>query len=255
MTALTSIRDDLIVAIAADRHRTHRRRRTAAVALATVATLVAVGASVAATTGLFSPAPNQVKDTFRRLDAATGVDGSKAIQVGVIDDHAAYAAPTANGGFCLHFADNPRSGPSGSACLPHGAGPGEIALTVSLGSDGGFVFGRVGNTDATTIKINVPNGGGTLTTPVGEERFFLAKLPARAIAALTITIQPGPKDPPTKDGGPIRSFDASRVDAISATAQDAQGRTVADGINAALPDPGAPTQTTPAETAPTAAGG
>jgi hypothetical protein len=42
--------------------------------------------------------------------------------------------------------------------------------------------------------------------------------------------RPGPKDPPTKDGGPIRSLDLSRVSAISVTATDADGDTVAHGI-------------------------
>jgi hypothetical protein len=243
-TALADIRGDLIVAIAADQRRSRRRRRTATIALAFAATLIAVGASVAATSGVFSPAPDRVKDTFGRLDSATGVDESKAIEIGTIDDHVAYAAPTADGGFCLHFADNPRSGPSGSTCVPHGAQPGEIAFNVSLGTDGGFAFGRVGNEDATTVAIKVPHSGGTVTTPVAEERFFLAELPARAIRALTITVQPGPKDPPTKDGGPIRSFDSTRIAAITATAQNAHGTTVARGANAALPDPGVPTETT-----------
>ena len=105
----------------------------------------------------------------------------------MIDDHAAYAAPTADGGFCLYFAPNPgaiqRSGPSGSSCAFRGGTKSdEIAINVSLGDDGGSVFGRVGAENAATVEIAVPNGGGTLMRPVAEERFFLVDLPPNAMA-------------------------------------------------------------------------
>jgi hypothetical protein len=243
-TALARIRDDLVVAIAVDRRRSLRRRRAGTVALATAAAFAAVGTSIAATHGLFTPAPDKVKETFSELDGAPGVDGSKAIKIGVIDEHAVYAAPAKDGAFCLHFAENPRSGPSGTACVPGRALPGEIALNVSLGTDGGFAFGRVGAESSATVEVVVPNGGGTLTTAVGEEGFFLAELPDRALRALTVVHRPGPKDPATKDGGPIHSLDQRRIDAIAATARDAQGTVVARGRNASLPDPGTPTTTT-----------
>lgn len=243
--ALAGIRDELTVAISTEQRRSRQRRRTTTVVLAVAGTLAAVGTSVAASTGLFSPAPDDVKNTFRRLDPTTVVDGSKAVAIGVIDDHAVYAAPTADGGFCLNFVDNPRSGPSGTTCLAGGARPGEVALDVSIGTDGGFVFGRVGNEEARTVRILVPAGGGTLTTPVGEERFFLAELTERATRAVTVELPRGPNDPPTKDGGPIEAIDQTRIDAITATAMDARGKIVARGVNASLPDPGVPTETGP----------
>lgn len=246
-TYLARVREDLVLAIAADQLRSRRRRRVRLAGLAAAATLVVVGGSVAATTGLFSPAPESVKDTFAGLNDATGggIDASKAIKIGVIDDHAAYAAPTDDGGFCLYYASNPRSGPTGSTCTGHDAAAGEIVLNVSLGTDGGFVFGRIGEASATTVEIELPGRGGRISAPVGQDRFFLVNLPESAMRALTVEVPVGPKDPPTKDGGPIRSFDLSRIDAITATARDAEGAIVAHGAANSIPEPGTPTETGP----------
>ena len=45
-----------------------------------------------------------------------------------------------------------------------------------------------------------------------------------------ITHQPGPKDPPTKNGGPIVVFDEHRVSDLRVVAVDARGTTVAHGV-------------------------
>jgi hypothetical protein len=49
-------------------------------------------------------------------------------------------------------------------------------------------------------------------------------------AAMLIATQPGPKDPPTKDGGPIMGFVPERVAAISVAASDAKGTRIASGV-------------------------
>jgi hypothetical protein len=238
---LLRVRADLMAAITADARRHARPRRVRMLGIALVASLAGVGTAVAATAGLFEPAPRTVQQAFERVD---GVEAGKAVAIGVIDDHAAYAAPTADGGFCLHFADNPRSGPSGQTCVPRGAGPGEVAFAVQLGNDGGFVFGRAGDTPARTVEVAFPAGGGTLTTRVGEERFFVAPLTPRAQRSLTVFVEPGPTDPPTKDGGPLESLDLERVAAVTAVARDASGRPIARGKPIQLLEPGTTTTTT-----------
>lgn len=233
-TCLARLRGDLMVAIAADQLRSRRRRRTRLGCLALALALAIGGTSVAATRGLFSPAPDDVRSTFDALDGV-GVDASKAIRIGVIDDHPAYAAPTADGGFCLYFAPNPgaiqRSGPSGSSCLPGGTESDEIAIDVSVGHDGGFLFGRVGAESAVTVEIAVPNGGGTLTRPVAEERFFLADFPPKAWQALTA------------DDGTISH--PAWIEAITVTAMDAQGSVVARSTVGEWPPPDESTETGP----------
>jgi hypothetical protein len=224
---LARVRADLLTAIVADQRRAQRPRRVRLGAIALVATLAGFGTAVAATTGVLQPAPDNVKGVFERLDdssAGPGVDASKAVRIGAIDDHAAYAAPAAHGGFCLYFAENPRSGPSGSACTAaQDLATDEISLAPQLGSDGGFVFGRVGTEAARTVEIAVP-GAGTLTARVGQDRFFLAALPERAMRAL-IRVVPGTD---AKDADrTIEVFDQDRIDALRATAKDADGNIVA----------------------------
>jgi hypothetical protein len=189
---LGRIRGDLVRAVARDRSRAARRRKTYLAVAVTVVAVGAVGGAVAAVTDAFSPAPPQVKQTFEELNSgpgAPGVDASRAVQIGVIDEHPAYAAPTEDGGFCLYFAPNPgrvqRSGPSGSVCTASDPAPDEIALTPQIGHDGGFAFGRVGTADAVTIEIELPDASGIVTVKVGPDRFFLAGLPERALTALT----------------------------------------------------------------------
>jgi hypothetical protein len=58
-------------------------------------------------------------------------------------------------------------------------------LTPQLGSDGGFVFGRVAAESATVVEIALP-GGGTLATPVRQEGFFLAELSQSIVRALAM---------------------------------------------------------------------
>jgi hypothetical protein len=77
----------------------------------------------------------------------------------------------------------------------------------SPGTDGGLLFGRVGEEDAVTVEIAFPDGAGTLTTPVADSDFF----------------------PPTKDGGPIVSFVPERVAAISLADFDTKGTRIASG--------------------------
>lgn len=244
IAALARSRAGLVAAVRADLRRTSRRRRATLFAAAACVTFACVGVSIAATTGLFRPAPSEVKDTFRRLDPANGVDASRAVRIGVIDEHAAYAAPKHGGGFCLYFAPNPRSGPNGSICTTGDPSRDEVVLNTSVGTDGGFVFGRVGNSRATAVEVRIPNRGGVVTTRVGENAFFLAELTDRALDAITTEREPGPKDPPTKDGGPLTVFDQSLIDAITATARSADGTVVAAGTHASLPRPDEPTVTT-----------
>jgi hypothetical protein len=245
---LGRLRTDLVDAVARDRSRVRQRRRAALAAIVALLTLAGVGSAIAAATGTFPAAPQAVERLLQDINDSgeADVDVTHAVRIGVIDDHAAYAAPTADGGFCLVFAAAQRSGPSGSRCTTAalaGVGDGEIAFTTEVGSDGGFVFGRVADQSATTVVIRVPNGGGRLTTGVAEEGLFLAKLSERALRALTIVSPRGANDPPTKDGGPIESFDLTRIDAIAATAKDAEGAVVARGVSKPLPNPNQPTTT------------
>jgi hypothetical protein len=118
------------------------------------------------------------------------VDVSHAVRIGVIDDHPAYAAPTADGGYCLYFAPSPgrvqRSGPSGGTCTVVGeVGEGEIALAPQFGHDRGFVFGRVGSADAASVEVTLPGRTAPLTAPVVADRFFLARLSPSAVRPLT----------------------------------------------------------------------
>ena len=57
-----------------------------------------------------------------------------------------------------------------------------------------------------------------------------------AMRTMMIATQPGPKDPPTKDGGPIMGFVPERVAAISVAASDAQGTRIASGVPVTLPE-------------------
>jgi hypothetical protein len=237
---LGRLRTELVDAVARDRSRARNRRRATVLAVTALLAVGGVGSAIAAATGTFPAAPHAVQQLFQDINDSgdANVDVTRAVRIGVIDEHVAYAAPAADGGFCLVFAAAERSGPSGSRCTTAvlaGVGDGEIALTTEIGSDGGFVFGRVAAESATTVHIEVPNGGGTLTAPIREGGFFLAKLPDRALRALSIEIPRGPNDPPTKDGGPIRSFDQRLIDTIAATARDGQGAVVATGVNAPLP--------------------
>jgi hypothetical protein len=222
-----------------------RRGRTRVALVIAAMTLASATTAVAAASGLFSAAPPEVKKVFTDLNR-TGdhrVQPGKAVRIGAVDDHAAYAAPTADGGFCLYYASNPRSGPTGSTCIPRGAGPGEVVFDVLPGSDAMFVFGRVGGTTATTVTVTFPDGADALRTPVGDSGFFLGRIPDRAMRTLMIEFQPGPKDPPTKDGGPIESLDLSQVARLTATATDADGNPVAHGVPATMPVPGMPGDT------------
>jgi hypothetical protein len=220
---LRRIRGDLVSAVAQDRSRTGRRRKSYLAAAAAVVAVGTVGSAIAAGTGAFSPAPPPVKQTFEDLNSrpdAPGIDASRAVQIGVIDEHAAYAAPSTNGGFCLYFAPDPRSGPSGSACTANNPGPNEIVLAPQWGTDGGFVFGRVGAEDAVTVEILLPEESGTIRTPVVQDRFFLADLPQRTLDAL------------------------SRGAKLTATATNADADTVARSVEPSLAAPGTPTETT-----------
>jgi hypothetical protein len=214
--ALGQLRTDLLTAVERDRSRAARRRKVVLAAAVAVVAIGAVGSAIAAATGAFSPAPPDVQRTFAGLGPE--VDESKAIAIGTIDDHPAYAAPTENGGFCLYFAPNPRSGPSGSSCTKDPR-PGEIALNVSIGHDGGFVFGRVGSGEATSVEIDLPGQAGTLTTPVRDNRFFLVSLPQNLMD------------------------DLDSLEAVVATAKDANGKTVAHSVGRVAPTD-VPTDTT-----------
>ena len=211
------------------RPRRPTRRRLTLVAAA--AALICNTTAAAAAAGLFSAAPAGVKQIFAGLNGSSGheVDAGQAVRIGVIDEHEAYAAPTADGGFCLYFAPNPRSGPTGTDCVPPGAGADEAVFSVLAGHDGGLIFGRVGASDATTVVIRFLDNT-TVRAPLAEGGFFGVPIPDSAMDAMMVETPPGPKNPPTKDGRPIRGLDISLVSAISVTATDTAGNTVAHGV-------------------------
>jgi len=68
-------------------------------------------------------------------------------------------------------------------------------------------------------------------------------IPDAAMRTMMIATPPGPKDPPTKDGGPIMGFVPERVAAISVAASDAKGTRIASGVPVTLPE--AETETGP----------
>jgi hypothetical protein len=206
-TQLARMRDELVRAIAADQSRSRRRRRRTRVAALVLAATMATGTAVAATTGLFSPAPPEVQDVFHGL---VGIDASKAVEIGVIDDHTAYAAPSEDGSFCLYFAPGERSGPSGDVCVRDPVQPGQIALAPLFGHDGGFVFGRVEPGTATNLQIQLP-GGESIATEVAADGFFLVEFPQSVMDL----IMPG------------GSLEMTALDSMSATATDADGTVVA----------------------------
>ena len=63
-------------------------------------------------------------------------------------------------------------------------------------------------------------------------------IPDAAMRTMMIATPPGPKDPPTKDGGPIMGFVPERVAAISVAASDATGTRIASGVPVTLPEAG-----------------
>jgi hypothetical protein len=226
-------------------HREANARRkgrfpSRALVVPVVAVLILAFGATAAASGLFAPAPPDVIGIFKKLPRGDGkgIDSAKAVRVGVIDDHVAYAAPTSNGGFCLYFAPDPRSGPTGTSCIPRGAHTGEVVFSVLPGTDGGLLFGRVGEEDAAMVDITFPDDAGTLTTPVADSGFFGIAIPDAAMRTMMIATQPGPKDPPTKDGGPIMGFVPERVAAISVAASDGRGTQIASGVPVTLPEAG-----------------
>jgi hypothetical protein len=214
--------------------RPHRTRRRLPVIAATLT--VALGATaMASASGLFASAPPNVQRAIGHL--GTSVDAAKAVQVGVIDSHVVYAAPTSNGGFCLYYGKNPRSGPTGGSCIHRGATSGEAVFSVLMGTDGDLLFGRVGNNQAKKVTASFPRSGETASTPVADSGFFALKIPDRSARSLLIVVQQDPqkKPIPTKDGGPILAFQCDRVPEISVTALDGQGHAVAHGVAVATP--------------------
>ncbi len=92
-----------------------------------------------------------------------------------------------------------------------GRGSGEIVLTPQLGTDGGFVFGRVGTEGATVVEIELPEIGSRMTAEVGPSRFFLAPFPPDVMRRLTAN----------------GVFDLARLAGLTAIARDANGAEVA----------------------------
>lgn len=230
--------------------RTRRIRRPVAIIAATLI-VAGGGTAMASVSGLLDPAPPSVQHIFAGLNGhGRSIDAGAAVRIGVIDDHVAYAAPTSGGGFCLYFGQNPqRSGPTGGSCIERGAAPGEVVFSVLPGTDGDLLFGRVGTASAEKVTATFPRSGETVTAPVADSGFFVVKVPARSARSLEIAIpvRPDPNHPeknlpPTKDGGPILSFQPDRVTEISVTALDGQGHAVAHGVAITQPEPG-PTST------------
>jgi hypothetical protein len=229
--------------------RTRRIRRPVAIIAATLI-VAGGGTAMASVSGLFDPAPPSVQHIFAGLNGhGRSIDAGAAVRIGVIDDHVAYAAPTSGGGFCLYFGQNPeRSGPTGGSCIYRGAAPGEVVFSVLPGTDGDLLFGRVGTASAQTVTATFPRSGQTVTAPVADSGFFVVNVPGRSARSLEIAIPatPDPNHPeknvPTKDGGPILSFQPDRVAEISVTALDGQGHVVGHGVAITQPEPG-PTST------------
>jgi len=217
--------------------RRGRARRYLPIIAATV-TVALGGTAMASASGLFGSAPPDVQRIFSGLDAHGGsVDAAQAVRIGVIDSHVAYAAPTSNGGFCLYFGKNPRSGPSGGSCIQRGAAPGEAVFSVLMGTDGDLLFGRVGNSQAEQVTATFPRSGQTAHAVVADSGFFLLQIPARSARSLMIVVPRDPQKPvATKDGGPILAFQCDRVPEISVTALDGLGHTVAHGVAVAAPE-------------------
>jgi hypothetical protein len=211
-TVLERMRDDLVTAIAADQRRSRGRRRVRVVGVVLAATLFG-GTALAAATGVFSPAPDPVKQIFGEL--GEGVDPSRAVEIGVIDEHPAYAAPSEDGSFCLYFAPNAgdvqRSGPAGSLCIQDPVQSGQIALAPLFGHDGAFVFGRVEPETATTVQIQLP-GGDSVQTEVATDGFFLVEFPQSVLNLIM----------------PDGALDLDQLDSMGATATDADGTVVAN---------------------------
>lgn len=229
LTEVDARRPAAPAATAGGAQRRPAARRPLAALAATTALMVGTTAFAAAS-GLFPAAPVEVRRIFGGLDGGGGVDADRAVRIGVVDDHVAYAAPTADGGFCLHFASNPRSGPTGETCVPRGARPDEVLFTVLAGTDGILVFGRTGAPGAATVVVRFPGDGGEVRVPVAGSGFFGAPVPERAEDTFVTLQEPGPKDPPTKDGGPMRVFDPARVADVRVVAVDARGTPVAHGV-------------------------
>ena len=227
----------------ASARRTRRTRRSLTIVAATLSVALG-GTAVASASGLFDSAPPSVKRIFAGMDGhGRSVDAADAVRIGVIDNHAAYAAPTSGGGFCLYFGKNPRrSGPTGGACIQRGAARDEAVFSVLPGTDGGLLFGRVGTTHAQKVRATFPRSGETVGTPVAGSGFFAVKIPSRSMRSLMAVVPPDPKHPwknvKSKDGGPVLSFQLDRVPEISVVALDGQGHVVARGVAVAEPVPG-----------------
>jgi hypothetical protein len=222
--------------------RTRRTRRSLTVIAATLIVILG-GTAMASASGLFDSAPPSVKRIFASLDGhGRSVDAADAVRIGVIDDHVAYAAPTSGGGFCLYFGKNPRSGPTGGACIRRGAAPDEAVFSVLPGTDGGLLFGRVGTTRAQKVTVTFPRSGETVSAPAAGSGFFAVKIPSRSMRSLMMVVPPDPKHPwknvKTKDGGPVLSFQLDRVPEITVIALDGHGHIVAHGVAVVEPQPG-----------------
>jgi hypothetical protein len=127
-----------------------RRARRRLTLVAAAAALICGTTAAAAASGLLPSAPAGIKRIFAALDGSSGhrVEAGQAVRIGVIDEHAAYAAPTADGGFCLYFAPNPRSGPTGSYCIPRRRRTGRGGLPPPPRHRRRLLFGRVGAGEA-----------------------------------------------------------------------------------------------------------
>lgn len=202
-------------------------------------TVVAFGGVAAAASGVFDSAPPQVQHTMAGLDGhGQRVGADQAVRIGVIDDHIAYAAPTSGGGFCLYFADNQRSGPSGGNCIDREAAPDEAVFSVLVGNDGGLVFGRVGTAEATQVRASFPITGGTATAAVAASGFFAVPISNSTLDSMSVVTPPDPAklQPQTKDGGPIRGLDLDLLAEISVTPLDGSSHPVGHGVYVLDPD-------------------
>jgi hypothetical protein len=194
-STLEEILDDLMPAarrLAAGRRARLRTLRIAAVAACTVG-LAASGAA-AGFELLGSPAPPAVKrdllgvDRGMPRDLRLNPDVENAHAVAATDDSVVYFAKLAGGGYCAELVTR-ADGPRGAVCStdPGGDGSGmsvTVPYTDPVRPDSPVtVSGRVSHRAASSVELVYPDGG-TDSVELGENRFYVADVPARHLAAI-----------------------------------------------------------------------
>jgi hypothetical protein len=192
---LEAILADLMPAaerLAAQRRRRARRRRLGVLAAVVVA--IASPASVAALGIIGGPAPPAVQrdllavDRGLPADLRLNPDVAHAHAVAASGDSVVYFAGLADGGYCAELV-TAKEGPRGAVCST-AAQVDETPLDVTVpftdpveDSSPVTASGHVGIAAARTIELVYPDGGSS-TVPLGEERFYVADVPAAHLTAV-----------------------------------------------------------------------